>query len=95
MCLASVLSTVGGDVVKALDIYRQERLVRTARIQLGSRLIGDHIFHPSGAHALTRNATLSAMDDRAFQESLAWLYDVRNIQTYAKGPAKGPAHAAA
>jgi len=85
MCLASVLSKLGSDVVKALDVYRQERLVRTARIQLGSRLIGDHIFHPSGAHALTRNATLSAMDDRAFQESLAWLYDARNIHTFADG----------
>ncbi len=44
-----------------------------------SRLIGDHIFHPSGAHALTRNATLGAMDDRSFQESLAWLYDGRQL----------------
>lgn len=79
MCLARALSHSGSDVVKALDVYRQERLVRTARVQLGSRLIGDHIFHPSGAHALARNATLSAMDDRSFRESLAWLYDGRQL----------------
>jgi salicylate hydroxylase len=79
MCLARALGRSSSDVVKALDVYRQERLVRTTRVQLGSRLIGDHIFHPAGAHALARNATLSAMDDRSFQESLAWLYDARNI----------------
>jgi salicylate hydroxylase len=82
MCLAGVLSRFGSDVTKALEVYRQERLVRTARVQLGSRLIGDHIFHPAGAHALVRNATLSAMDDRSFMEALAWLYDARQIHTF-------------
>ena len=79
MCLARALGQGENDVVKALDVYRMDRLVRTTRVQLGSRLIGDHIFHPSGAHALARNATLSAMDDRSFMESLAWLYDARQI----------------
>lgn len=79
MRLAHRLSNCNGDVLKALDQYQNDRIVRTARVQLGSRLIGDHIFHPAGAHAMTRNATLSAMDDRQFQESLAWLYDARPI----------------
>jgi 2-polyprenyl-6-methoxyphenol hydroxylase-like FAD-dependent oxidoreductase len=81
MCLANALGTFGPDVVEALDAYRRERLVRTARIQLGSRLIGDHIFHPSGVHALTRNATLQSIGDTAFMNALAWLYDAGSTHT--------------
>ena len=81
MCLANALRSFGPDVPEAFEAYRRQRLVRTARIQLGSRLVGDHIFHPSGVHALTRNATLEAMGDQNFMDAFAWLYDADNAHT--------------
>jgi salicylate hydroxylase len=85
MCLANALRSFGPDVPEAFDAYRRKRLVRTARIQLGSRLVGDHIFHPSGVHALTRNATLEAMGDQNFMDAFAWLYDAGNTHTSVGG----------
>jgi 3-hydroxybenzoate 6-monooxygenase len=97
MCLANMLRSFGHvapkAVPEALDAYRQKRLIRTARIQLGSRLVGDHIFHPSGVHALTRNATLEAMGDQNFMDAFAWLYDADNTHTALGGRPAASLHA--
>ena len=58
----------------ALEAYRAQRLLRTARVQLQSRAIGEHIYHPAGPHALLRNAIMSAKDSAAWYETVAWLY---------------------
>jgi 2-polyprenyl-6-methoxyphenol hydroxylase-like FAD-dependent oxidoreductase len=63
-----------GVIEPALEAYRQQRMLRTARVQLQSRAIGDHIYHPAGAHALLRNAILSAKTPAQFYDDLAWLY---------------------
>ena len=42
--------------------YRDARVLRTARVQLQSRAIGDHVYHPAGAHAALRNAIISGED---------------------------------
>jgi 2-polyprenyl-6-methoxyphenol hydroxylase-like FAD-dependent oxidoreductase len=63
-----------GAIEPALEAYRQQRMLRTARVQLQSRAIGDHIYHPAGAHALLRNAILSAKTPAQFYDDLAWLY---------------------
>jgi 3-hydroxybenzoate 6-monooxygenase len=47
---------------------------RMARVQLESREIGTHIYHPSGAHALLRNAIMKSKTPRDWYDSLAWLY---------------------
>jgi len=42
------------DLEKALKAYQSRRVLRTARVQLQSRAMGDHVYHPSGAHAALR-----------------------------------------
>jgi hypothetical protein len=43
-------------------------------VQLQSREIGNHIYHPAGAHAHLRNAMLRAMSPADIYDSVAWLY---------------------
>jgi 3-hydroxybenzoate 6-monooxygenase len=52
-------------------------VVRTSRIVLQSRSVGDHIYHPAGAHALVRNAILQSKSQSQMRDSLAWLYDLK------------------
>ena len=61
-------------VPAALEAYRSQRVLRTARVQLQSRAIGEHIYHPSGAHALLRNEIMSAKKPEQWYDGLAWLY---------------------
>ena len=74
VCLADAMQRHAGDVEKALETYRRQRVVRTARVQLQSRAIGDHIYHPAGAHARVRNAVMRAKTSAEYYEHLAWLY---------------------
>jgi salicylate hydroxylase len=74
VCLAHELAGSAGDYVAALERYRRQRVLRTARIQLQSRAMGEHILHPAGAHAGLRNSIMSAKSDRDWYDSLAWLY---------------------
>ena len=43
-------------------------------MQLQSRAIGDHIYHPAGAHAALRNAIMRAKSSTDWFDTLAWLY---------------------
>ena len=43
-----------------LVTYRDRRVLRTTRVQLMSRAMGDHVYHPAGPHAALRNAIMSA-----------------------------------
>jgi salicylate hydroxylase len=54
VCLAHEVAAHDGDLVAAFEAYRARRVHRTARIQIQSRLIGDHIYHPAGGHAALR-----------------------------------------
>lgn len=74
VCLAHELAVTPGDQLAALERYRRQRVLRTARIQLQSRAMGDHVLHPDGAHAALRNAIMSAKSDNDWYDSLAWLY---------------------
>jgi salicylate hydroxylase len=74
VCLQHMLSSHPGDVETALEAYRAQRVLRTARVVLQSRAVGDHIYHPSGAHALLRNAIMSAKSSEQWYDNLAWLY---------------------
>jgi 2-polyprenyl-6-methoxyphenol hydroxylase-like FAD-dependent oxidoreductase len=73
VCLSHMVG-VYPRIEAALESYRLKRLLRTARVQLQSREIGDHIYHPAGAHALLRNAIMRAKSPRDWYDSLAWLY---------------------
>ena len=50
------------------------RGLRTARVQLQSRAIGDHIYHPDAVHAALRNAIMRAHTSEDWYAKLAWLY---------------------
>ncbi len=74
VCLSHMMTTHRGDIEAALAAYRDQRLVRTARVQLGSRAIGDHIYHAAGVHAKVRNEIMRAMSTEDYYDRMAWLY---------------------
>jgi salicylate hydroxylase len=74
VCLSHVVDLHDGNFEAAFEDYQSRRVVRTARVQLGSRAIGDHIYHPDGAHARVRNAIMSAMSAEDYYDRLGWLY---------------------
>ena len=74
VCLSHELAAAPNDVEAAFETYRQYRIHRTARIQMQSRLVGDHIYHPAGGHAALRNSIMSAMTPNDYYNSLQWLY---------------------
>lgn len=63
-----------GRVEQAMLAYRDRRMLRTARVQIQSRLIGDHIYHPKDGHAALRNAMLRAKSAEDWYASVDWIY---------------------
>ncbi|MBR1221369.1 3-hydroxybenzoate 6-monooxygenase [Bradyrhizobium sp. U87765 SZCCT0131] len=74
VCLSHMLDKYPDDHATALEVYRKQRMVRTARVQLQSRAIGEHIYHPAGAHAVLRNEIMRAKSSEDYYNHLAWLY---------------------
>lgn len=74
VCLADKLLECDGDLKTAFLQYQNDRIVRTARVQLQSRLIGDFIYHPDGAKRLLRNAVMRAKTPEDYYNDLQWLY---------------------
>jgi 2-polyprenyl-6-methoxyphenol hydroxylase-like FAD-dependent oxidoreductase len=84
VCLSEMLSSFD-EPGAALEAYRAQRVVRTARVQLQSRAIGEHIYHPAGAHAQVRNAIMRAKTSEDYYGHLAWLYGGTGLE--GAGPA--------
>jgi 2-polyprenyl-6-methoxyphenol hydroxylase-like FAD-dependent oxidoreductase len=74
VCLAQSMEAHGGGIEAALAAYNATRALRTARVQLQSRAIGEHVYHPAGAHAALRNAVMRAKSQEDWRDTLAWLY---------------------
>ena len=74
VCLSHMLGNHPGDYVGALEKYRSLRFPHTARVQMLSRAIGEHIYHPAEAHARLRNAIMSAKSQEEWFDDLAWIY---------------------
>ena len=74
VCLAQMMEAHAGRIEPALAAYNAARLLRTARVQLQSRAIGEHVYHPAGAHAVLRDAIMRAKSQEEWRDSLAWLY---------------------
>ncbi|MDH3536597.1 MAG: 3-hydroxybenzoate 6-monooxygenase [Gammaproteobacteria bacterium] len=74
VCLSHMVEHHGDDIETALDRYMRQRRVRTARVQLDSRLIGEYIYHPAGAVAEVRNHVMSNLTPNQWYDKLAWLY---------------------
>lgn len=74
VCLSAEMHANSGDIEKTFSNYQHKRKARTARVQLQSRAIGDHIYHPSGAHAELRNQLMQAKQPEDWFDSIEWLY---------------------
>jgi 2-polyprenyl-6-methoxyphenol hydroxylase-like FAD-dependent oxidoreductase len=74
VCLSYMVESYPGDLAKAFEAYRQRRINRTTRVQLQSRAMGEHVFHPAGAHAQLRNAVMRAKSQAEWLDTLQWLY---------------------
>jgi salicylate hydroxylase len=74
VCLADSLARHDGAIEVGLTNYRDRRVLRTARVQLTSRAMGDHVYHPDGPHAALRNAIMSAKSQDQWFEALDWIY---------------------
>ncbi len=74
VCLSHEVGNADRDYARAFEAYRAKRVHRTARIQIQSRLIGDHIYHPAGGSAALRNAMMRAMTPDDYYDRLQWLY---------------------
>ena len=73
VCLSHMLAA-HEDHTAALEAYRAQRFPRTARVQLLSRAIGEHIYHSAGDHARLRNAIMGAKSQEEWYGDLAWIY---------------------
>jgi salicylate hydroxylase len=85
VCLAHVMAQHEGQHETALEAYRQQRVLRTARVQLQSRAIGDHVYHPAGVHAQLRNAIMAAKSQDQWMDTLQWLYGSNGLASDATG----------
>ncbi len=91
VCLSHEMAARPGDPEAALEAYRQQRVLRTARVQLMSRAIGDHVYHPAGAHAALRNQVMSAKTNAEWYETLAWIYGGTGLGEARSGAAEAVA----
>jgi len=71
--LSGKLAKAGSDVGAALAAYEKERYLRTARVTITSRFLGDHLFHPDGGARDLRNHLLAQRTPETFWE-MDWLY---------------------
>jgi 3-hydroxybenzoate 6-monooxygenase len=74
VCLGIELEAATGDVARAIASYVGKRHLRTARVQLQSRWIGEHIYHPAGAHAELRNTIMRNKTPEEWYQSVDWIY---------------------
>ncbi|WP_164661369.1 3-hydroxybenzoate 6-monooxygenase [Tropicibacter sp. Alg240-R139] len=82
VCLSDMVAT-HDDLEQALCAYQQKRRLRTARVQLQSREIGEHIYHPAGAHAELRNAIMRAKTPQDWFAEIEWLYGGTGLESAA------------
>jgi len=73
VCLADSLAKAD-TLESGLKTYRDRRVLRTTRLQLMSRAMGDHVCHPAGPHAALRNAIMTAKTQAEWYAALDWLY---------------------
>jgi 2-polyprenyl-6-methoxyphenol hydroxylase-like FAD-dependent oxidoreductase len=74
VCLSHMVEAYPQDIEKALHAYQSQRIVRTARVQIDSRLIGEFIYHPGGAKAMVRNEIMRSLSAQDYYDRLEWLY---------------------
>ncbi len=84
LCVAGKIRNADDDLESAFEAYQQERYLRTGRVQLMARFLGD-VYHAEGVKRDLRNRMLGARTQAKALEGLDWLY--RGPQTDS-GPAR-------
>ncbi|MET9854991.1 3-hydroxybenzoate 6-monooxygenase [Streptomyces sp. NPDC006450] len=82
--LGEVLDRDGGDPVRRLERYNEQRQGRTAKTQLVAREMGTQLYHPAGEEAAARNRMLAAYSADDLYDTVAWLHGSRD---FTAGPA--------
>ena len=80
VAISHVLGKEGGPLDEALARYQELRALRTARVQLQSREIGQHVYHPGGAHAALRNAVMRSKSPDDWYDIVSWLYGSTGLE---------------
>lgn len=80
VCLAALMADDRQNIEATLETYEAKRRLRTARVQLQSREIGEHVYHPAGAHAALRNAVMSARSPSDWYDQIDWLYGSTGLE---------------
>jgi salicylate hydroxylase len=80
VCLSHEMGQGRDAVEQVLTAYQNRRRLRTARVQLQSREIGQHVYHPAGAHAALRNAVMSARTPADWYDQIDWLYGSTGLE---------------
>ena len=80
VCLADEMGNQSGNIEIALENYQSRRYLRTAKVQLMSRLIGDYIYHSSGAQADLRDQIMGAKSENDWCDTIGWLYGSNGLE---------------
>jgi 3-hydroxybenzoate 6-monooxygenase len=71
--LGEALRVNNNDWDKALPLYQQNRVARTARIVLSAREMG-RLYHAQGVERLVRNSLWKGRPQERFYDAMEWLY---------------------
>ncbi len=74
VCLAELIEAARGDFEAAFRLYEAARVVRTARVQLDSRVLWE-FYHAAGIARDVRALTVADWSEAHMFDCLAWLYD--------------------
>ncbi len=74
VALGDALAVQPGRIEDGFAAYVARRCLRTARVQLQSRWMGEHVYHPDGAHAALRNGIMRAKSPEQWYDAIEWLY---------------------
>ena len=71
--LGEALRVHGNDWDRALQLYQDSRVARTARIVLSGREMG-RLYHAAGVERLVRNSLWKGRSQERFYDAMEWLY---------------------
>jgi 2-polyprenyl-6-methoxyphenol hydroxylase-like FAD-dependent oxidoreductase len=77
--LSHHLASTDGRFAPAFAAYNRDRFVRTGRVQVNSRLMGEYVYHPADGRAALRNTILGSSTPQQHYDRIAWLYGVTGL----------------
>jgi 3-hydroxybenzoate 6-monooxygenase len=77
--LSHHLASADGRFGEAFATYNTDRFVRTGRVQVNSRLMGEFVYHPADGRAALRNTILGSSTPEQHYDRIAWLYGVNGL----------------